>query len=177
VISRDIARRYAEALYDLAEEEGLIERVAEELAALVEAVTGTPEARIFLVNPLVPRARKMAFIDAAFPALCEPARGLLGIVIRNGREDHLGLIHEEYDAVCVDRAGIQRVTVSSASPLSATERSRINDRLSTLLKRPVELVETVEADLIGGARIEIRGVVLDGTLRGRLDRLFARLEG
>ncbi|UCF09737.1 MAG: ATP synthase F1 subunit delta [Candidatus Bipolaricaulota bacterium] len=177
MISRDIARRYAEALYDLAAEEKSLDAVGDQVGSLVDSLSETPDARTFLVHPLVPRQRKMAFLDAAFPGLSDSVRGLLGIVIRNAREDHLWLIREEFDAIRVARAGVQRVAVSSASALSDAARERITDRLVEILGRPVELAETVEEELLGGVRVEVEGIVVDGTLRGRLDRLFERLEG
>jgi F-type H+-transporting ATPase subunit delta len=177
VISRDIARRYAEALHGLALGEEIVDKVSGQLDELVQSLTATPDARTFLIHPLVPKDRKMAFLEAAFPDLLDPVRGLLGIAIRNGREDHLWLIREELEAIRVDHAGVQRVTVSTATALSEEDRKRVTDRLTQVLDRPVELVEHVEDGLLGGARIEIRGVVVDGTLRGRLDRLFERLEG
>ena len=177
MISREVARRYAVALYDLAAETGRVTETEGELARFVAEIDEVPDATTYLVHPLVSRERKKAFLDAAFPGLGESVRGLLGILIRNGREDHLRLVAEEYGAVRTAREGTAHVEVTSAVPLDDNARQRLTKRLAEVLGRPVECVERVDSGLIGGARIDVDGAVVDGTLRGRLTRLAERLEG
>ena len=177
MISRDIARRYADALHGLAAETNRVAEVAAQLAEVLDELGAVADARRFLIHPLVPRERKMTFLDAAFPALDRNVRGLLGVVVDHGREDHLWLIAEELESVCVAQAGIIRVNVETAAGLDNTTRERIRARLGEALGRPVELMEKVNPVLLGGARIEVEGRVVDGTVSGRIDRLIERLEG
>jgi F-type H+-transporting ATPase subunit delta len=177
VISRDIARRYADALYDLAAEEERAEEVSGQLSTITEQLTAVQHARTFLIHPLISRARKMAFLDAAFPSIDATVRGLLGVVVRNSREDHLWLIAEELEAIRVARAGITRVIVNTAVPLDDAARERLTARLQEALGGPAELVERIDERLLGGARIEVAERVIDGTVSRRLERLAERLEG
>jgi len=177
VISRDIARRYADALHSLASEAGRVEEVSAQFVEVLDELTAVANARQFLIHPLVSRERKMRFLDTAFPALDGNVRGLLGVVVDHGREDHLWLIAEELEAIRVAQAGVTRVNVETATDLDDTARERLRVRLGEALGRPVELMEKVNPVLLGGARIEVEGRLVDGTVRGRIDRLIERLEG
>jgi len=177
VISRDIARRYADALHGLAAEKNRVAELTAQFAEVLDELGAVADARRFLIHPLVPRERKMTFLDAAFPALDPNVRGLLGVVVDHGREDHLWLIAEELEVIRVAQAGVIRVNVETATDLDDTTRERLRAQLRKALGRPVELMEKVNRALLGGARIEVEGRVVDGTVSGRIDRLIERLEG
>ena len=175
--SREIARRYAEALYDLGYEDGLIAAIEAAYGGVVAAIAATPDAVRFLDHPLVPRARKIAFLDAAFPDLPEYLRNLFRLLVRNGRAGYIRAVYEEFRILHGIRARIARVKVTTAKPLSPQDRKRLTNHLAAALGSKVELEERVEPSLLGGARLEIDDKVIDGTLRARLARLRAVLAG
>lgn len=175
--SREIARRYAEALYRLAKEQGRVKEVEAEYRQILEETDGIPEFTRFLAHPLVPAERKVEVIDRAFPALGLDLRNLLYLLVRNGREEYLGLIFEEFLGVRAKGEGIARVAVVGARALERDERARLTEHLERVLGSRVELEERVDPHLIGGAKIEIGGKVMDTTLLARLERLKALLQG
>ncbi len=176
--SRDIARRYAEAGFDLAAEKStdVIDRVLEQLEAVRDAGEVLDDIQIFLAHPLIPDERKMGFLRRAFPDLDPVADGLLRMMIRNQRTDHLDLIIEEYRTLVATRAGIVQVDVATATPLSEDGRRRLIERLTELLHAPVNVRETVDETLIGGQKLSVGGRLIDGTLAGKLERLRSVLE-
>lgn len=175
--SHEIARRYAKALYRLAREEGRVEEIAREYRTILADVDGIPDFISFLSHPLVPREAKLGLVDRAFPAIANELRNLFRVLIRNGREGYLDLIWEEFLAVRAAEERAIRVGVVAAQRLPEAERSRLIDRVGRALGGRVELEERIEPDLIGGARIEIGGKVIDGTLRAKLAELAAFLAG
>ncbi len=173
--SREIAERYASALYAVAAEGGMVEDIEKELASIVDAMRTVPDFSRFLTHPLVPREAKVTLVEGAFPGLSEYMRNAIRLLIRNGRESYLDLIYDRYLSVRGEAEGITRVRVVSPSPLSPEERSRLKRRLEEALRSPVRLDEGLDERLIAGVRIEIEGKVIDGTLRARLDALRSSL--
>lgn len=174
--SQEIARRYASALYQVAVEDSNVKAMEAELAAVAVGTSDGEDVRRFLAHPLVPRDVKSVFLSEAFPDTSDRMRNFLELLIRNQRETYLDLIHEEFVSIRTEAEGMIRVTVTTATPLSDDDMSRLRSRLETALSRPVQLTELVDHTMLGGARIEAAGHVLDGTIRARLRELRRQLE-
>ncbi len=175
--SLDIARRYAEALHSLAVEEDCVERIEAAYGRVVAEIDEVPEVHRFLAHPLVPRTAKRALIEQAFPGIPEHLHSLFVLLIRNAREGYIDLIYEELRALCREEEGTVHVRVETAQALSDAERKRLEGLLAAGLRQAVKLEEIVDPDLLGGARIDVAGKVVDGTLRARLARLRDVLAG
>lgn len=174
--SQEVARRYATALYQLAVEQEAVDSTEDELRTVIDETTQTREISRYLAHPLVSRRRKTEFVGRMFPDLSERMRSLFGLLIRNRRETYLDLICAEFIAVRAEAEGLIPVYVTTARPLNDEQRGRLTSNMEQALKQRVRLEERIDEELLGGARIETGGRVIDGSLRGRLDRLRARLE-
>lgn len=174
--SQEVARRYATALYWLAAEQEVVDPTEDELRAVVDETMRTREISRYLAHPLVSRERKTEFVGRVFPDLSERMRNLFGLLIRNRREAYLDLIYTEFIAARAEAEGLVPVCVTTTRPLSGEEHDRLTANLEQALKQPVQLEERIDEGLLGGARIETDGRVIDGSLRARLDRLRDRLE-
>lgn len=174
--SQEVARRYAVALYQLAADQETIDSVEEELRAVVDQSQETREITRYLAHPLLSRDRKEAFVGALFPDLSPTMHNLFGLLIRNRRESYLDLIYSELLAVRAEAENRVPVCVTTAETLSEDERQRLISHLEEGMHRRVRLEERIDERLLGGARIETEGRVLDGSLRARLNRLRAELE-
>lgn len=174
--SKEIARRYAAALYQVAVEDTAVDDIDDELAALAIGTSDGPDVRRFLAHPLVPKESKSAFLATAFPETSSRMKTFLELLIHNRRETYLDLIYDEFVSIrTVDEGRIQ-VTVTTAKALSREDIDRVRERLESALKRPVQLEEVIDEHMLGGARIEAAGHVLDGTIRARLNGLRKQLE-
>ena len=175
--SREIARRYAEALYSLAREEGIVDEIESGYGRVVEALDAVPDAMTFLTHPLVPRGDKLSFIDRAFPNIPEYLRNLLHLLVKNGREGYIRLIYDEFINLRGEREDIAQVRVATAKPLSQADKDKLTEHLTAALGKRVKLSERVDPGLIGGVRLELDDKVIDGTLRAKLAQLQATLAG
>ena len=174
--SQEVARRYASALYQLAAEGDSVGSTEDELRSVVEEVTQARDIGQYLAHPLVSRGRKTEFVRAVFPDLSEGVRNLFRLLIRNRRESYLDLIYEEFLGVRAKAEGLIPVSVTTTKPLSNEQRDRLTSNLEEALKQRVQLTERIDERLLGGARIETEGRVIDGSLRARLGALRVRLE-
>jgi F-type H+-transporting ATPase subunit delta len=169
------ARRYAEAAFQIATRDGAVEewRVGlHELGALLR----DEAAAAFMRNPSVPAETRLDALTRAMPS--RPPRPLLNLtllLLQRRRIDRLPQVADEYQRL-VDRSeGIVRAVVTSAKPLSVEDVDRVRRRLSGLTGGRVELTTEVDAALLGGLVVRFGDRLIDGSVRGRLERLRTEL--
>lgn len=172
------ARRYAKAIFQLAQEAGTVDAVRAELTQFTETLDGSQELRDVLLRPLYPAAERRAVLNglsdvtSASPLL----RNFYTFLIDQRRLVDMSAIHEEYENLADELAGLMRATIRSASPLRPEQLDRLQAALSRKVGSDVELSVEVDPDLIGGLVAQVGDVVLDGSLRTQLTQLRASLD-
>jgi F-type H+-transporting ATPase subunit delta len=157
-------------------EDATVREIEDELAAVAEGTSDEADVQRFLAHPLVPGDAKSEFLAAAFPETSERMKNFLELLIRNRRETYLDLVLDEFVNIRTADEGMIQVTVTTAQKLSDEDRVRVCQRLEEVLNRPVQLDERIDESMLGGARIEAAGHVMDGTIRARLGELRKQLE-
>jgi F-type H+-transporting ATPase subunit delta len=179
-----IARVYATALYEAAEEEGRIEQVRTDLGEFIQAVEASPDLRQFLVAEEVPDARKAQALMELTEGGDELMRNLLRLLVDKGRESELAGVHRAFVQLVEQAQGLVHVEVVSAVPLTVPLQEALKKKIESSLQKTVELTMTVDAEILGGLRLRIGDRVADASVRHRLERLrellitpMASLEG
>ena len=169
-----IAKRYARALFALAEEAGRQEAWLESLVRIRDRLD--PAATRFFGEPRVPAERKAA-AAAQLAADADPlVANLVGLLVRRRAIGSLGAIVDAYGAVLDERLGRTRATVTSAAALAPGQRARLEASLSGLLEREVVIEERRDPAVIAGVVVRVGDRIMDGSVRARLDGLRQRLE-
>jgi len=174
-VTRSTARRYAEAAFEIAERD---DSMAAWLAGLeiAEMRLMVPEAARVLASPAIPAAAREGLLDRLLAADVTGApRNLLALLVRRGRFEELPSVAAEFRRLHRRREGIVEAVVTSATPLDASEIAELEERLAATAGARVELSQTVDASLIGGLQVRVGDRLIDGSVRGRLERLRARL--
>jgi F-type H+-transporting ATPase subunit delta len=172
VIKTAVARRYAQALFELLDQSN-IEATQGTLNGLAQAMKDSSSLRHVVASPAFGVEQKIAVLtDLAGRFDCPPAgKAFLGQLVKKNRVGFLSDIADAF-AKLVDRSkGTQQVTVSSATALSSAEQDRIKTRLRETLKREVEVTFRTDAAHLAGLQIHIGSLVVDSTVRGRLDAM------
>jgi F-type H+-transporting ATPase subunit delta len=167
-----LSRRYARALAEVAEEQGILERVRGELESLRDGFAhGRFEVRFAGLN--MSRDEKLGVCrDLAHQlGLSEPMGRLLQLLVDKRRMVILEDLTASYSQEADRRLGIRRAEVKTARPLDAGEREKLEARLSELTGAQVALSEKLDGSLIAGFQVRIENTFFDGSLRGRLDRI------
>ena len=167
------ARRYARALFSLAEESGKVAALRDQLDAMAGLFEREPALRNALFRPLHPVAERRAVLRA----VCE--RMQLDGVLRNftvylidqRRLVDFDAIRAEYGRLADAAAGLVKARVTAAAPLDEAQRQRLQSALAGRTGRQVELDISVDPTLIGGAVAVVDNVVFDGSLRTQLAQL------
>jgi F-type H+-transporting ATPase subunit delta len=168
------ARRYAEAAFDVANTNGSLDDWEEQLAA-VAAILAEPSLNRAFTSPVVPRERKEELILNAFPEMEVMVRNFLVLLVRQDRLNLLPDILTTFRALLNEHRGIQVVEVTTSEPLEPSERDQVTARLAQHLGHQVVIETRVDPNIIGGLVARVGDQVLDGSVRGRLDRLRAAL--
>lgn len=169
------ARRYAEAVFQIAQRDGTVDQWLEQLDRVAAAVTDEEVVRR-LEDPAVSFTERHAAFRSLFTGnMLEPLYSLLGIVLRRRRLELLPGIAREYRTLYNRSAGIVEATATSAGELDASEVKALRGRLEKMTGASVELRLAVDPALLGGVQVRMGDVLLDGSVRGRLERLRDRI--
>jgi len=168
-------RMYARALFEAARDEGRLDAVAADLAALAEVVSEVPELRSFLRNPEVEPAGKSAVLSEVAAGADELVRNFVRLVAEKGRAGELVQMHEELDTLVARAQGRLTLELRTAAELSDGEAESIVATIERASGRTVEATRSVDPSLIGGIVLEVGSFRVDGSVRGRLERLHHEL--
>ena len=168
-------RMYARALFEAARDEGRLDAVASDLAALAEVVSEVPELRSFLRNPEVEPAGKSAVLSEVAADADELVRNFVRLVAEKGRAGELVQMHEELDTLVARAQGRLTLELRTAAVLSDGEAESIVATIEKASGRTVEATRSVDPSLIGGIVLEVGSFRVDGSVRGRLERLHHEL--
>jgi F-type H+-transporting ATPase subunit delta len=166
-----VARTYARALFEAAQNEGRIEPVRDELATFVQAVDEVPELRALIRNPELDPPTKAAALDAVLEGADELVRNFVRVVAEKGRAAQLEEILREYEALAAAEEHILNVELTTAYELSDDDAVAIVQQIEKASGRRVEAARTVDPDLIGGLVLKAGSLEVDSSVRGRLERL------
>jgi len=151
-----IARPYAKAVFDLA-------RNDTEFSALVS-------------DPRVDDVKVAELLtDLAKDSLPDGGANLINLLVQNDRLHSLTDIRQQYIDLVAKAKALVNAEVVTAKPLTEDQKSSLAAALEQRLGLKVELEETVDADLVGGAIIKAGDLVIDGSAKGRIEKLTTAL--
>jgi len=176
VISAVLARRYARALLDLAQRREDLKETHEDLESVARVFERDHRVRRFFEAPSISRVEKESFLEKRFkPKLNKNVYGLLVVLLRRRRYDHLVAIAAEFHKLAEEAQGITRAVVRTAVPISDRQADALTRALNRRTGRKVTLSREVDPALIGGVALSLDHKVIDGTLATQLWRLRRQL--
>ena len=165
----DEVRGYAQALLSIAEAEGVLDRVQDELYAFAKSVERHADLREALTDEALPAERKKAVIDELLAERAHPLTAtLVGFLVDAGQARRIGPIAEELAREAAHRAEHTLAEVTVALPLTEAQRSKLADALEKATGHPVELKVVVDPSVIGGVIARVGDEVFDGSVASRL---------
>lgn len=169
MIKTTVARRYAQALFELLDQSA-IEATRRTLTSLGQVMKESAQLRHVVASPAFGVEDKIAVLTALGDKLGCPQAGktFLGQLVKKNRVGFLPEIADAFGTLVDQAKHIQPVTVSSATALPPAEQDRIKTRLRETLKREVDVTFQADASHLAGLQIHIGSTVVDSTVRGRL---------
>jgi F-type H+-transporting ATPase subunit delta len=178
-MARDaVVSGYAKALLAVAEAEGAIDRVQDELFVFAKAVERHAELREALTDASLPVENRDAVIEDLLGGRVHPVTlKLARFLVDAGQARHLDAIAEELANMAAKRSELALGEVRSAVPLDQEQRERLRKVLADATGRQIELKVVVEPSVIGGLVARVGDEVFDGSVASRLADAKQRLIG
>ena len=169
------ARRYAEAAFEFALRDGTVATWRSDLEKAASVIDDERVAR-HLSNPAAPLEERASVVDRVLGrAVSRPVLNLIQLQLRRGRIEQLPQVADEFRRLDNLRQGITEATATTAAELTPAEVEALTKRLEQFTGGRVELDVTVDPSLLGGLVVRVGDRLIDGSVRGRLERLRNRL--
>lgn len=176
VANQAVARRYADALFSLAQEKNQVDAVEADLALIASAIRDSRELRALVENQDYSPSTKLSLLKKIFDGKVSPlTQNFIGVVVTKRREAFFPSIYASFVELANQARGVVEVEVRSAAPLGDEQISALEGKLGARLGKRLRLTTRVDESLIGGLVVKVGDTLMDGSVRTRLGRLRERL--
>lgn len=171
-----VARRYAQALTEEAQQAGSLEAVDADMALLAETLEGSRDLRLALMSPVVSHDKKLAVLRSLFQdKVSDLSLRFLRLLVQKERDGQIPAILDAYRQLRDKRTGTVEAAVRVAKPLTPAEAERLQAALEARADATVRMNVAVDPSLIGGLVVRLGDVVYDRSVRHQLDLLRGQL--
>lgn len=171
-----VARRYAQALYEIAQAKNTLETLEQDLKGVAEAVVGTRELQKVLYHPQVLPSEKKKILQALFAqSVSEETMKFLGLLVDKRRENYIEGIALEFSSLANQARGKVAAEVITAIDITEEQKQELVKVASRMAGKEVDPTFAVDPSLIGGVVVRIGSKVIDGSIKTRLAGIKARL--
>jgi F-type H+-transporting ATPase subunit delta len=168
---------YAEAVFELCNEQGITAQAAEELEGVGEVFSQNEDFVKVLRSPLVADDEKKELIKSAFGGkVCDTVYDFICLAVDKDRAGFVPQICEEFKKLYYKQQGILEVSVITAMPISEELQAKLKAKLEQMLEKKIIMKLSVDKSLIGGIVVRYEGAELDSSVKGRLDRLRSQID-
>ena len=167
----EIAQVYARALFEVADERDMLDTVHDQLAEFTQAMHDSRELAVFFFSPYFSAAEKKAGLKRAVSDPSPELDNFLQALIERHRMPAIFRIRTEFDALWDEARKLLPVQIVSAVALDDETTQSLVDRIGAQVDRHIELSSVVDPDIIGGIVLRVGNVIMDASIRARLDQL------
>jgi len=172
-----VARRYADAAIEYAEEKKQSERLAADLELIQRTIKESRDLQVFLKSPVIPKERKRSALAELFNKSVSPLTlEFLNLLVDKGREDVLDSILVEYFRLRDEQLGIMTLDLRAAVELSKDQQASISRKFEEMTKKKIRIAFSVDKQLKGGFVARVGDTVFDGSLQRQLELLRERFD-
>ncbi len=167
---------YAKGLFEIANAEGTLDEVEDELFRFARSYESSEELRNALTDELVPAARRQAIVEDLLGDKASPTTAqLVSMIVGSGRGRDLPAIVDRLVQRAAETKDAALAEVRTAVPLTDDQQDRLRAALANATGRNVTMKVVVDPAVLGGVVATIGDTVIDGTVRTHLDQLKSRL--
>ena len=169
-MNEQIARRYAQALFETGQETGQLDIIREDMGKIRELMKESEEFGEFLFNPVAPKNKQRAVLEKIFEKSIHAATlTFLFFLTEKGRLNLLGKVCETFEEYCLDFKNIMKVKIVSGAPLNNRQESSLKSHLKAKLDKQIQAEVQVDTGMLGGIKVCIGDEIHDYTLRTQLE--------
>ena len=166
-----IAKRYASAIYDIAESSDKIGEIREALNILAENYNEDEEFKVFLLDPSIKYDEKVKYLQKSFNFISEDAFKIINYLVKKGRVSLAEKIKDSYLKIYYEKNNKILVNATFTKELSDNQREALMKKLEEKYKKKIVLNLSVDEELIGGGIIKIGNKVIDGSIKSQIENI------
>ena len=166
-----IAKRYASAIYDIAESSDKIGEIREALNILAENYNEDEEFKVFLLDPSIKYDEKVEYLHKSFDFISEDAFKIINYLVKKGRVSLAEKIKDSYLKIYYEKNNKILVNATFTKELSDNQRKALMKKLEEKYKKKIVLNLSVDEELIGGGIIKIGNKVIDGSIKSQIENI------
>lgn len=167
-----LERRYALALYEVAEENGIVNKTLQDLRDIVSLISNSEDFQQVIKHPEISTSKKKALFTEIFKGkIDDELLHFLLVLINKGRILNLDQILVEIERIHLEKNNKVIAVVKTVIPLLETEKHEIINKLNKKYNKTIVMQEEIQPELIGGVYIRVGDDVIDGSVRNRLAEL------
>ncbi len=167
----EIAQVYARALFEVASEQDTLDRVHDELGAFADATAENRELMQFFFSPYFSVTEKKEGLERAVTGASPEFTNFLQALIERHRMPAIFRIRTEFNALWDEARKLLPVQITSAIALGEDEVKSLGERIGRQVDRKVQVSADVDPDILGGVVLRVGNVVLDASIKNRLEQL------
>jgi F-type H+-transporting ATPase subunit delta len=167
----EVAEVYARALFEVASERAVADAVREQLAQFVDALTADRQLEIFFASPYFSTAEKKAGLARMIEGADETFMNFLETLVERQRMSEIFHIRTRYEGMWDAERKLLPVEVTSAVGLDEATVRSIGERIGRGTGNTIQLTTVVDPDILGGMVLRVGNVILDASIRNRLNQL------
>ena len=173
-----VAKRYAQALFEVAKGQNILNEVSADMKELLFVVENNTELFTLLNNPKLSVARKKDMVSEIFVGATSVVVNAIKVLIEKKRVNDIGALASNYLALADAAQGTAVATVYSTRELTGEEQAEISASFGQLVgKQSLTITNKIDASLIGGVRVQIGNYIFDNTVASKLEGLKRTLVG
>ena len=167
----EIARVYANALFEAAKESGDLDAIHEQLGEFADAMNENRDMQVFFFSPYFSSQEKREGIGKAVSGAEDQLVNFLELLAEKHRMPAIFRIRRTFDELWAEENKRLEVTVTSAVELDEKIVKSVGDEIARQTDREIDVRSEVDEDILGGLVLRVGNMVLDASLRNRLERL------
>ena len=168
---QEIAEVYARSLFEVAKENDVLDEVHDELGEFADALSQNRELQVFFFSPYFSSQEKKEGIGKMIEGADERFVRFLELLAERHRMPAIFRIRRDFDALYAEERKLLPVTITSAVDLDKDLLEEIGKKIEEQTGRKVDLTTKVDPYVIGGLVLRVGNLVMDGSIRARLERL------
>lgn len=169
--STKAAARYSKALLDLAVEQNLVDRVADDMNYILEVDSQTRDFQVVLNSPVISASKKLEIFSQIFTSFDESTKKFIELITKNRREYMLVQIASSFKSQVNAMRGIVPVTLVSAVSMSDDTKKEILQKVEQAVGGKIEVTEQLDESLIGGFIVKMEDKQFDASVSRQLSNL------
>lgn len=167
----DAARVYAEALFEVGRDKGKLDALQQQLGQFADAVDRNRDLQVFFFSPYLSSAEKVDGIERAITGAEPELINFLELLVEKHRMTEVFRIRRELDELWKQENRRIDVTVTSAVELDSAVVEKIGQEVERQTGEKVDLSSQVDGEILGGIVLQVGNMVLDASIRNRLEKL------